>query len=98
MKRLITLALALASIGMFELASETKAAEVSSSSVTVAANASPQWERDRYGRRIYNRRRTVRRSRVVRYRNRLYRETLLVTYLPGGRVIDTRVISRVRIS
>jgi hypothetical protein len=98
MKRLLTIALAVASIGMVELASEAKASEVSTSNTTMAANASAQWQRDRYGRRTYNRRRTTRRSRVVRVGRRLYRETLLVTYLPNGRIIDTRVISRVRIA
>ncbi len=98
MKRLLTIALAFASIGMVDLASEAKASEKSTNSIAVEVNASPQWQRDRYGRRVYNRRRTVRRSRVVRLGRRLYRETLLVTYLPNGRVVDVDVISRVRIS
>ncbi|HKR62060.1 MAG TPA: hypothetical protein VJS64_20395 [Pyrinomonadaceae bacterium] len=98
MKRLFVLALALASVGLFGASTEANANELSSSTVTVAANAASQWQRDRYGRRIYNRRRTVRRTRVVRVGRRLYRETFLVIYRPNGQVIDTRLISRVRIS
>ena len=98
MKRLLGLALAFASIGVVGFPSEANAKESSPNTVAVAANASPQWYRDRYGRRVYNRRRTVTRSRVVRVGRRLYRETYAVTYRPNGRVIDTRLISRVRIS
>lgn len=98
MKRLLGLALAFASIGVVGIASEAKANELSANSIAVAANANAQWQRDRYGRRIYNRRRTVRRTRVVRLGRRLYRETYLVRYLPNGRVVDTRLISRVRIA
>ena len=98
MKKLLGLALAVASIGTVGLASEAKANEAANNSVTVATYANAQWQRDRHGRRIYNRRRTVRRTRVVRVGRRLYRETYLVSYLPNGRVLDTRLISRVRIS
>jgi opacity protein-like surface antigen len=98
MKKLLGLALAVASIGTVGLASEAKANEAANNSVTVATYANAQWQRDRYGRRIYNRRRTVRRTRVVRVGRRLYRETYVVSYLPNGRVLDTRLISRVRIS
>jgi hypothetical protein len=98
MKRLLGITLTLASLGTFGLSSEANASE-SRESITVAANASPQWERDRYGRRYNNRRRaySVRRSRVVRYGRRLYRETYLVRYFPSGRT-NTRLISRVRIA
>lgn len=99
MKRLLGLALTFAAIGlgggMVGLASEAKANDISTNSEVVASSA--QWQRDRYGRRIYNRRRTVRRTRVVRIGRRLYRETYVVRYLPSG-YIDTRLISRVRIS
>lgn len=99
-KKLLGIALSLASLGVVGMASEAKAAP-STSSTTIEANANPQWQwqRDRYGRSIYNRRRTrtVRQSRVVRFGRRLYRETFLVTYFPNGRT-DTRLISRVRIS
>ena len=96
MRKLLGLALALASIGVVGFESEAKANEVSNNSVVVASNA--QWQRDRYGRRTYNRRRSVRRTRVVRVGRRLYRETYVVRYLPNGRIVDTRLISRVRIS
>jgi hypothetical protein len=97
MKRLLGITLAVLSIG-FVASSEAKATELSHANSTEAANVAPQWERERYGRR-YNRRprRVVTRSRVVRYGRRLYRETYRVRYLANGR-IDTRLISRVRIS
>jgi predicted GNAT superfamily acetyltransferase len=98
MKRFLGLALALLSIGTVGLAAELKANEASTNSLATTASANGQWQRDRYGRRIYNnRRRVVRRTRVVRVGSRLYRETFVVRYLPNGRV-DTRLISRVRIS
>ena len=99
-KKLLGIALSLASLGVVGMASEAKAAP-STSSTTIEASANPQWQwqRDRYGRSTYNRRRTrtVRQSRVVRFGRRLYRETFLVAYFPNGRT-DTRLISRVRIS
>jgi hypothetical protein len=95
MKRLLGLALAVASIGVVGLGAEARAVESSTNSVTVTSGA--QWQRDRYG-RSYNRRRTVRRTRVVRLGRRLYRETYVVRYLPNGRIVDARLISRVRIS
>jgi hypothetical protein len=99
MKRILGIALALASLGFTGFTSEASATELSSN-VTLAANASPQWQTDRYGRRVYNRRRvrTVTRSRVVRVGRRVYRETYVVRYLPNGRLVDTRVINRVRIA
>jgi len=99
MKRVLGIALALVSMG-FVVSAEAKTADISSATTTVA-NAAPQWQRDRYGRRDrrydrrYNRRqRTF--SRVVRYGRRLYRETYLVTYWPNGRS-NTRLINRSRI-
>jgi hypothetical protein len=102
MKRVLGIALALASLGFTGFTSEAKATEISRSNVTLEANANPQlaqWERDRYGRRVYNRRRmrVVRQSRVVRYGRRVYRETYLVRYLPNG-MSNTRLISRIRIA
>jgi len=102
MKRLLGLTLAIASLGVFGLSTEAKASELSRDrNVVVTANAAQQWgwQRDRYGRRIYNRRynrrpRTFTQTRVVRYGRRVYRETYLVRALPNGRV-DTRLISRV---
>lgn len=96
MRKILGLVLAFVSLGVLGLASEAKASEALLRDVTIAANAGPQWERDRRGRRNINRRRTVTRTRVVRIGRRLYRETYLVTYLPNGRV-HTRLISRVRI-
>jgi hypothetical protein len=97
MKKLLGLVLAFASIGVVGLASEAKANKELVNNATIAANATPQWERDRRGRRYNNRRRSVTRTRVVRVGRRLYRETYLVRYLPSGRV-HTQLISRVRIS
>jgi hypothetical protein len=97
MKRLLGIALAVATLGGAGLSSEAKASEASPKAV-VAANESPQWQRDR--RRVYNRRRmrsVNARSRIARYGRRLYRETYLVRYLPNGRT-DTRLITRVRIT
>jgi hypothetical protein len=54
MKRLLGIALAVATLGGAGLSSEAKASEASPKAV-VAANESPQWQRDR--RRVYNRRR-----------------------------------------
>ena len=50
MKRVLGIALALVSMG-FVVSAEAKTANVSSE-VTTVANAAPQWQRDRYGRRI----------------------------------------------
>lgn len=101
-KRVLGIALAIVSMG-FVVSAEAKTADVSQVNSTIAANAAPQWQRDRYGRRYerrddrrYNRRRTVTQSRYVRYGRRLYRETYLVTYWPNGRT-NTRLISRQRV-
>ena len=102
-KRVLGIALAIVSMG-FVVSAEAKTTGVSNVNSTVAANAAPQWQRDRYGNRRYdrrddrryNRRRTVTQSRYVRYGRRLYRETYLVTYWPNGRT-NTRLISRQRV-
>jgi len=94
MKRVLGIALAILSLGFVVPAAEAAAVSKQNSSVTIAANAAPQWG-DRYGRR-YNRRRSVRRTRLVRYGRRLYRETYVVTFWPNGRT-DTRLISRTRV-
>ena len=97
-KGLLGIALMVASMG-FVASAEAKTTDVSQNS-TLAANAAPQWQRDRYGRRYdrryNNRRRSVTRSRLVRYGRRLYRETYLVTYWPNGRT-NTRLLSRTRL-
>lgn len=99
MKRILGIALVLASMGLADFSVAKANSESSPASVTVAANAAPQWQRDRWGRRVDNRRRvrTITRYRTVRYGRRLYRETYVVRYLPNG-TTDTRLVSRVRIS
>jgi len=97
MKKVLGIALAIASLGI-GVSAEAKASDVSQQNSTVAASSAAQWQRDRYGRRYdrrYNRR-SVTRSRLVRYGRRVYRETYLVTYWPNGRT-DTRLISRTRV-
>ena len=100
-KRVLGIALAIVSMG-FVVSAEAKTTDVSQVNSTIAANAVPQWQRDRYGRRYERRddrrynRRTVTQSRYVRYGRRLYRETYLVTYWPNGRT-NTRLISRQRV-
>ena len=94
MKRVLGLILALSSMG-FVVSADAKTTNVSNEISTIAASSAPQWERYRNNRR-YERRRTVTRSRYVRYGQRLYRETYLVTYWPNGRT-DTRLISRQRV-
>ena len=86
--------LALASMG-FVVSAEAKSVNSANENVTVAANAAPQWQRNRQYRR-YERRRSVTRTRLVRYGRRTYRETYVITYWPNGRT-DTRLISRQRV-
>jgi hypothetical protein len=100
-KGILGVALAIVSMG-FVASAEAKTSDVSQLN-TLAANAAPQWSRDRYrdrNDRRYdsrnNRRRSVTQSRYVRYGRRLYRETYLVTYWPNGRT-NTRLISRQRV-
>ena|ERR1044072_5218153 len=99
MKKVLGIALTLLSLGFVVPAAD--ASERSSANSTVAANAAPQWQRDRYGRRNDrrwgNRRRSVTRTRLVRLGRRVYRETYVGTYWPNGRT-DTRLISRTRVS
>ena len=96
MKKVLGVTLMLASLGLFGLSAQAKPLESSNSAMTVAASAARQWQRGRYGRRSYDRRRrTV--TRVVRRGRHLYRETYLVTYSSWGGS-NTRLISRVRIS
>lgn len=97
MKKLLGLTLALASIACTGIAADAKTIGGSGTSVTVAANAGPQWPRRRWERRNRYRNRTVTQTRVVRVGRRLYRETYLVTYRPNGATV-TRLVSRVRIS
>jgi len=98
MKRVLGIAFALLTLG-FVVPTEAKTTANSNEIATVAANAAPQWQRNRRWERRYERRnaRTVTRSRIVRVGRRVYRETYVVRYFPNGRT-DTRLISRTRIS
>jgi len=98
MKRVLGIAFALLTLG-FVVPAEAKTTANTNEIATVAANATPQWQRNRRWDRRYERRRarTVTRSRIVRVGRRVYRETYVVRYFPNGRT-DTRLISRTRIS
>ena len=98
MKRVLGIAFALLTLG-FVIPAEAKTTTNFNENATVAtANAAPQWQRYRQERRWRNRNtRAVTRSRIVRVGRRVYRETYVVRYLPNGRV-DTRLVSRTRIS
>ena len=96
MKKVLGVTLMLVSLGVFGLSAQAKSLESSNSTMTVEASAAPQWQRGRYSRRNYDRRRRTF-TRVVRHGRRLYRETYLVTYSSWGGS-NTRLISRVRIS
>jgi len=97
MKKIMGFALVLVSLGTGGFASDAKGSELGSNSVTLAANASPQWQRGRDRRYNRTRVRAITRQRTVRYGRRVYRETYVVRYLPNGRT-STQVISRVRIA
>jgi hypothetical protein len=98
MKKLLTLALSVVSIGFVALPANAKAAESPLAAIT--ANAVEPQIRITIGRnrnRNRNRRaRVVTQTRVVRYGREWYRETIQIKYLPNGRT-ETRVISRVRV-
>ena len=97
MKRVLGIAFALLTLG-FVVPTEAKTTANTNEIATVAANAAPQWQRNRrWDRNDRRRTRAVTRSRIVRYGRRVYRETYVVRYYPNGRV-DTRLISRTRIS
>ena len=89
MRKLLGIALAMASIGVAAPAAEAKAATTSASASTTAA----QWGRQRRNnRRVY----VTTQSRLVRVGRRVYRETYQIRRLPNGRT-TTRLISRVRV-
>ena len=99
MKKLLALALSLASLGFITSAAEAKTTEASISPTTTIA--APQRQRQRWWDRRNDRRndrrvRTVTQTRLVRNGRRVYRETYQVRYLPNGRT-QTRLISRVRV-
>ena len=97
MKKLLALALTLAS-GLIASPVGAKASEISSShAVTMSATVAPQWQNEgRWGRRNNRRVRVVTQSRLVRYGRAVYRETYQIRYMPNGRTV-TRLISRVRV-
>lgn len=96
MKKLLAIALTLASFVVMGFGEQASAA--TSSATFEAASAAPQWqERNWRNRRNRSRVRTYRTSRVVRYGYRTYRETYQVRALPNGRT-QTILISRVRIA
>ena len=99
MKKLLALALSLASIGFVAASAEAKAAGPSNSTIAATATAVPQgerWEQGRRNRRYHRGVRRVTQTRLVRSGRRTYRETYQITYLPNGRT-QTRLISRVRV-
>jgi uncharacterized membrane protein YccC len=94
MKKIMALALTLASLGFVSTTAEAKAAGASVSAAA-ASTVAPQW-RNRGWRRNNRRVRTVTQSRLVRVGRRVYRETYQIRYLPNGGT-QTRLISRVRV-
>lgn len=100
MKKLLGLALSLASIGFVASSAEAKTAKTSmAATTTIAANApEPQWQNqnNRWGRRNNRRAHVTTQTRLVRYGRQVFRETYQVRYLPNGRT-TTRLISRVRV-
>src|ERR1044072_6146149 len=110
MKKLLGIALALFTLG-FVVPTQAETTTSINENTTVAANAVPQWQRDRREHRRWDRRydrrwnrrynqrhntRAVTRSRIVRYGRGLYRETYVVRYFPNGQV-GTQLVSRTRI-
>lgn len=97
MKRVLALALTLASVGVTASAAESKANVSGGAAVSsaVAAPAAVQWRRNRgaWGR---NRVRVTTQTRLVRVGRRVYRETYEIRYLPNGGA-QTRLVSRVRV-
>jgi hypothetical protein len=98
MKKLLAIALTLASFGVMGFNEQASAATRSATLETASASAAPQWQNRNQRNRSYRSRvRTYQTSRVVRYGRRAYRETYLVRALPNGRT-QTTLISRVRIA
>jgi hypothetical protein len=97
MKKLLGIALSLASVTFAAGTAEAKAAESSISSAVTVNAAAPQWGTLGQRARRNNRGvRVVNRSRLVRVGRRVYRETYQIRYLPNGGT-RTRLISRVRV-
>jgi hypothetical protein len=104
MKRVLALALTLASVGVTASAAESKVSVSGGEAVSnaVAAPAAVQWRRNggawrrnggAWGR---NRVRVTTQTRFVRRGRQVYRETYQIRYLPNG-ASQTRLISRVRV-
>jgi hypothetical protein len=107
MRKLLALALSLATMGFVASSAEAKSTETSiNAATTVSTNALPPqiriqlggrrrgWRND--GWRNAHRFRTVTSTRLVRYGWQTYRETYETTYMPNGNV-RTRLISRIRV-
>jgi hypothetical protein len=93
MKKLLVLALTLASFGVFDFGTitEAKANTVGNAPQVYGQRNRRGWYRNR---RVY---RTVRTTRIVRRGYRTYRETYLVRYFRNGRT-QTTLLSRQRIA
>lgn len=89
MKKLLTLTLLTASIGLTSFTAEAKSNESTLTKSSAESSVQPGRWRNRQPRVTY-------RTRYIRIRGRLYRETVQYRYLPNGRV-NVRVISRVRV-
>jgi hypothetical protein len=95
MKRVLALALTLASVGLTATAAEAGVAGGAVASRAVAAPVAIQWRRGgrNWGR---NRVRVTTQTRLVRRGRQVWRETYQVRYLPNG-MTQTSLISRVRV-
>jgi len=102
LRKILQIALCMASIGFVGSYADAKAGVPTVSSAnTVAINAFPQWwrrdrDRDWRDRRYNDRFRTEMRTQVVRRGWGVYRETYQIRYLPNGRT-QTYLVNRVRI-
>jgi hypothetical protein len=98
MKKLLSVALLLGSVGFVATSAEAKpASPAASPTAYVAASAAPQWNGQWRNRRRWDRRaRVTTQTRLVRVGRRVFRETYQVRYLPNG-MTQTRLISRVRV-
>jgi hypothetical protein len=106
MKRLITLTLALASMGLFGLGNDLKTnSSVQAMTPQFRIQIGPQRRNRRWRNRDYENRgdrvgydygRTVTQERLVRRGWHTYRETYQTTYFPNGQT-QTTLISRVRV-
>jgi hypothetical protein len=107
MKRILTITLALASVGLFGLGSDltTNTEAKAATPPQLRIQIGPQRRNRRWRNRDYENRgdrvgygygQTVVQTRLVQRGWHTYRETYRVTYLPDGRT-QTTLISRVRV-